>query len=125
LGRNIGRSARTSARARPRKVVGAADRRCQSFAAAQDFRRDRIGRSLRWVVSRPEEVVAVLAAGGQRQHWTDIGAEDLSQKINELQKNLGPEYLALLDATLDEDPNSKDGQEIVSIFDKLDSSCGD
>ena len=67
----------------------------------------------------------MLAAGGQRQHWTDIGAEDLSQKINELQKNLGPEYLALLDATLDEDPNSKDGQEIVSIFDKLDSSCGD
>jgi hypothetical protein len=52
-------------------------------------------------------------------------AEDLSQKINELQKNLGPEYLALLEATLDVDPNSKDGQEIVSIFDTLDSSCGD
>jgi hypothetical protein len=52
-------------------------------------------------------------------------AEDLSEKINELQKNLGPEYLALLEATLDVDPNSKDGQEIVSIFDKLDSSCGD
>ena len=51
-------------------------------------------------------------------------AEDLSQKINELQKNLGPEYLALLGATLDVDPNSKDGQEIASIFDKLDSSCG-
>ena len=51
-------------------------------------------------------------------------AEDLSQKINELQKNLGPEYLALLEATLDVDPNSKDGQEIVSIFNKLDSSCG-
>src|SRR6516165_9242035 len=52
-------------------------------------------------------------------------AEDLSQKINELQKNLGPEYLALLEATLNVDPNSKDGQEIVSIFDKLDSSCAD
>lgn len=52
-------------------------------------------------------------------------AEDLSQKINELQKNLGPEYLALLEALKDVDPNSKDGQEIVSIFDKLDSSCGD
>jgi hypothetical protein len=51
-------------------------------------------------------------------------AEDLSQKINELQKNLGAEYLALLEATLDVDPNSKDGQEIVPIFDKLDSSCG-
>ena len=46
-------------------------------------------------------------------------AEDLSQKINELQKNLGPEYLALLEALKNVDPNSKDGQEIVSIFDKL------
>ena len=52
-------------------------------------------------------------------------AEDLSQKINELQKNLGPEYLALLEALKSVDPNSKDGQEIVSIFDKLDSSCED
>jgi hypothetical protein len=52
-------------------------------------------------------------------------AEDLSQKIKELQTNLGPEYLALLETTLNVDPNSKDGQEIVSIFDKLDSSCGD
>jgi hypothetical protein len=52
-------------------------------------------------------------------------AEDLSHKINELQKNLGPEYLALLEALKDVDPNSKAGQEIVSIYDKLDSSCGD
>jgi hypothetical protein len=52
-------------------------------------------------------------------------AEDLSQKINELQKNLGPEYLELLEALKNVDPNSKDGQEIVSIFDKLDSSCED
>jgi hypothetical protein len=52
-------------------------------------------------------------------------AEDLSHKINELQKNLGPQYLALLEALKDVDPNSKDGQEIVSIYDKLDSSCGD
>ncbi|MFZ2075132.1 MAG: hypothetical protein WAV38_00425 [Xanthobacteraceae bacterium] len=52
-------------------------------------------------------------------------AEGLSQKIDELQKKLGPEYLALLEAAKYVDPNSKDGQEIVSIFDKLDSSCGD
>jgi hypothetical protein len=50
-------------------------------------------------------------------------AEDLSRKINELQKTLGPEYLALLEATKYVDPNSKDGQEIVSIFDKLDENC--
>jgi hypothetical protein len=50
-------------------------------------------------------------------------AEDLSRKINELQKTLGPEYLALLEAAKYVDPNSKDGQEIVSIFDKLDENC--
>jgi hypothetical protein len=52
-------------------------------------------------------------------------AGDLSQKINELQTKLGPEYLALLESTKYVDPNSKGGQEIVSIFDKLDSSCRD
>jgi hypothetical protein len=41
-------------------------------------------------------------------------AEDLYQKINELQKTLGPEYLALREATKDVDPNSKEGQEVVS-----------
>jgi hypothetical protein len=58
------------------------------------------------------------------RHKDPKKAEDLSQKIDELQK-IGPEYLALLEATKDVDPNSKDGQEIVSIFDKLDSSCQD
>ena len=59
------------------------------------------------------------------RHQDRKKAEDLSQKIDELQKKLGPEYLALLEAAKYVDPNSKDGQEIVSIFDKLDSSCGD
>ena len=51
-------------------------------------------------------------------------AEELSQKINELQKKLGSEYLALLKVTEHVDPNSKDGQEIVSNLVKLDNSCG-
>jgi len=50
-------------------------------------------------------------------------AEDLSQKIDELQKELGPEYLALVEATNGVNPNSKEGQEIESIFDKLDETC--
>jgi hypothetical protein len=57
------------------------------------------------------------------RHQDRKKAEDLSQKVDELQKELGPEYLALLEATKDVDPNSRDGQEIMSIFDKLDSSC--
>ena len=51
-------------------------------------------------------------------------AEKLSQKINELQKNLGPEYLALVKATEHVDPYSKDGQDVVSNFVKLDNLCG-
>ena len=50
-------------------------------------------------------------------------AEALAQKMNELEKQLGPEYLALVEETQDVDPNSKEGQEVESIFDKLDSSC--
>jgi hypothetical protein len=49
--------------------------------------------------------------------------EELAQRINEGEKQLGPEYLALIDAVKDVDQNSKDAQEIVSIFDRLDVSC--
>jgi len=50
-------------------------------------------------------------------------AEALAQKMNELEKQLGPEYLALVEATKDLDPNSNEGQEIESSFEKLDDSC--
>jgi hypothetical protein len=52
-------------------------------------------------------------------------AEALVQKMNELEKQLGPEYLAFVETTKDVDPNSKDGQDIVSMFDELDASCPD
>ena len=38
-------------------------------------------------------------------------------------KKLGPEYLALIDAIKDVDPDSTDGQEIESMFAMLDQSC--
>jgi flagellar motility protein MotE (MotC chaperone) len=60
----------------------------------------------------------------QADQQKDREKAELSQKINELQKKLGPEYLALLKATEHVDPNSKDGQEIVSNFVKLDNFCG-
>jgi hypothetical protein len=52
-------------------------------------------------------------------------AEELVRKINELEKQLGPEYLALVDALFNNnmDPNSKDIEEIVSMFDRFDESC--
>jgi hypothetical protein len=55
---------------------------------------------------------------------TDKAAE-LSQKINGLQKNLGPEFVALTDGLKSVDPNSKDGQDIDSILERLDDLCDD
>jgi hypothetical protein len=52
-------------------------------------------------------------------------AEDLSQKIGELEKTLGPEYLALADNLKDMDSTSREGKEIGSIFESLDQSCED
>jgi len=51
-------------------------------------------------------------------------AEALIQRINDLEKQLGPEYLALIDALNDADPNTKEIQAVLSMFDKLDEeSC--
>jgi hypothetical protein len=52
-------------------------------------------------------------------------AEDLSQKIGESEKTLGPEYLALADKLKDMDSTSREGKEIGSIFESLDQSCED
>jgi hypothetical protein len=50
-------------------------------------------------------------------------AEELAQRVSEREKQLGPEYLALVDAVRNLDFTSKDGQQILSIFDRLDDSC--
>jgi len=50
-------------------------------------------------------------------------AETLVEKMNELEKQLGPEYLELLKASKDIDPTSKDGEDIISMFDELDEAC--
>jgi len=57
------------------------------------------------------------------RHKEPKKAEDLSQKVDDLQKKLGPEYLELLENLKDVDPDSEDGREIVSMFAMLDQSC--
>ena len=47
----------------------------------------------------------------------------LSQKINQLQKQIGPEFAALIDIEKHVDLNSGDGQEIASIVASLGESC--
>jgi predicted transcriptional regulator len=64
---------------------------------------------------------------------TDLGQQidqekdrkTLVEKMNELEKQLGPEYLDLLKTSKDVDPNSKDGEDIISMFDELDEACPD
>jgi hypothetical protein len=62
----------------------------------------------------------------EAKHEQDIEqAKELSQKVDELGGKLGPEFAALADVLKNMDPNSQGGQEISSIFDKLDALCQD
>ena len=49
--------------------------------------------------------------------------DELAQKLPELEKSLGPEYLGLIESLGKVNLPPKDGQEIVSTFDTLDASC--
>src|SRR5262245_17004848 len=50
--------------------------------------------------------------------------DELSEKLDTLEKNLGPEYVALIDGLQDIDPeNDKLGEEILSILGALDRLC--
>jgi hypothetical protein len=49
--------------------------------------------------------------------------DELAQKLPELEKNLGPEYLGLVESLGKANLTPKDGQEIVSMFDTLEDSC--
>jgi tRNA U34 5-carboxymethylaminomethyl modifying GTPase MnmE/TrmE len=49
--------------------------------------------------------------------------EELTQKLPELEKNLGPEYLGLLESLRKVNLRPQDGQQIVAMFDRLDDSC--
>ena len=62
---------------------------------------------------------------GAKQEQDSKKAKELSAKINDLEKKLGPEYLALAAGLKGVDPNSSDAQEINSILEELDESCGD
>ena len=63
--------------------------------------------------------------GEADQKKDDKNAEALSQQVTELEKKLGPEYLALVNSLNNVDPNSPEGREIDSILAPLDDSCED
>ena len=49
--------------------------------------------------------------------------EELAQKLPELENNLGPEYVGLLESLRRVNLRPQDGQQIVAMFDRLDDSC--
>jgi hypothetical protein len=49
--------------------------------------------------------------------------QELAARISEGEKQLGPEYVALVDALRGIDLKSQEAQEILSTFDPLDASC--
>jgi len=49
---------------------------------------------------------------------------ELTQKMDEMEKRLGPEYGALIDGLQDIDPRSEVGQEVSSTLTALDLLCG-
>src|SRR5215471_9098824 len=61
----------------------------------------------------------VLAAQARDEQKADT----LTKKINDLEKQLGPDYITLFNALNNADQNSKDFQDIMSLFDTLDKSC--
>ena len=50
-------------------------------------------------------------------------ADELAQKMKELENNLGPEYVALMDGLQDIDPESDDGADIGAALAALDKLC--
>src|SRR5215471_14131373 len=63
----------------------------------------------------------IVQAGQQKDNEK---VEDLADKLTEQQRNLGSEYLALMESLRKANLTSKDGLEIESLFDELDeSSC--
>jgi ABC-type transporter Mla subunit MlaD len=52
-------------------------------------------------------------------------ADALSKKADEVQKKLGPEFVALAGELSKLDPNSEESRDIGTILDKLDELCGE
>ena len=68
------------------------------------------------------DVAKQIVQAGQQKDNEKV--EDLADKLTEQQRNLGSEYLALMESLRNANLTSKDGQEIESLFDELDeSSC--
>ena len=48
---------------------------------------------------------------------------DLNKQADALSAKIGPDYVKLMASMEDIDPESKDGKEMIALFDSLDASC--
>src|SRR5512135_3331673 len=65
----------------------------------------------------------IIRLGDESEKADEKKADELFQKMDELTKKLGPEYVALMDGLQDINPNSQVGQEIGSVLGALDKLC--
>jgi hypothetical protein len=49
--------------------------------------------------------------------------DDLNKQAETLGQKLGPDYQKLMASMEEVDPESKDGKELIAIFDSLDATC--
>ena len=49
--------------------------------------------------------------------------EDLNKQADALSAKIGPDYVKLMGGMEEVDPESKDGKEMIALFDSLDASC--
>jgi hypothetical protein len=49
--------------------------------------------------------------------------DELSQKADDMGTKIGPEYVALMDALQDLDPDSKESKDIGALLETLDKAC--
>jgi len=49
--------------------------------------------------------------------------EDLNKQADALAQKIGPDYVKLMSSMEEVDPESKDGKDLVALFDSLDASC--
>ena len=49
--------------------------------------------------------------------------DDLNKQADALGQKIGPDYIKVTAAMEDVDPDSKDGKDLMALFDSLDASC--
>ena len=74
--------------------------------------------------TKTQTYCAIIKLASQITEGSEQNTDEHYQKIEELVPKLGREYVALMDALQDIEPDSEVGQEINSMLDALDNLCG-